>query len=171
MEELKDVTSESVKNIEVYVNLSGMGLTKLRVCMVKIPEDKLAQVERRNNRKASKKQCVSSDGALEMSKYVVGITSLPDSVSANEIVSLYRLRWQVEIYFKRLKSILDFGNVPLKREDSIMTWLNGKFLVALLIEQMLAEVSFSPGYAENTQYLEGSQTHIPDAAREYFIIE
>jgi IS4 transposase len=79
-----------------------------------------------------------------MSHFVVVITALPDIVSASEIVSLYRLRWQVEIYFKRLKSILDFGNIPISREDSIYTWLNGKLLISLLIEQMLSEVAFSP---------------------------
>ena len=43
--------------------------------------------------------------------------------AAAEMVSLYRYRWQVEIYFKRLKSILDFGHVPLRREDSIHAWV------------------------------------------------
>lgn len=152
--ELSGVTSEMAKEVEVYAKLPSLGLTKLRVCISKIPDDKLAQVERRNKRKASKKQITISDSAIEMSKYMVVITALPESVTATEVLSLYRLRWQVEMYFKRLKSILDFGNVPLRREDSIMTWLNGKLLVSLLIEQILSEVSFSPGQCENSQHLE-----------------
>ena len=78
-----------------------------------------------------------------MSKYVVVITALPDEISADEIIKRYQLRWQVELYFKRLKSIVDFGNIPLKKEERILTWLNGKLLVLLLIEQMLSEISFS----------------------------
>jgi hypothetical protein len=152
--ELSGVTSETAKEIEAYVKLPSLGVTKLRVCVSKIPEEKLAQVERRNKRRASRKQLTISDSAIEMSKYMVVITALPDTVTATEVLSLYRLRWQVEMYFKRLKSILDFGNVPLRREDSIMTWLNGKLLVSLLIEQILSEVSFSPGQRENPQHLE-----------------
>jgi len=79
-----------------------------------------------------------------MAKFVVVITALPNAISADEIISLYRLRWQVEIYFKRLKSIIDFGNIPLKREDNTMAWLNGKLMISLLIEQMISEVSFPP---------------------------
>jgi hypothetical protein len=147
LDELECIAGKTAKDLEAYVKLAGLGLTKLRVCMIKIPDEKLEQVDRRNKRKASKKQHASSNGALKMSKYVVVITSLPNTIVADEIISLYRLRWQVEIYFKRLKSILDFGNIPLKREDSIMTWLNGKLLVSLLIEGMLSEVSFSPGHS------------------------
>lgn len=147
LDELKDVTCDTAKDIEVYVKLSVLGLTKLRICATRIPDSKLDAVDKRNKRKASKKQAAVSSEALTMSHYVVVITTLEASISAWDVVSLYRLRWQVEIHFKRLKSILDFGNVPLKREDSIYTWLNGKLLISLLIEQMLSEVDFSPcGY-------------------------
>ena len=144
LEKLRDVTSDTVKDIEVFVKLHTLGLTRLRVCVTKIPDDKLDKVERRNKRRDSKKQCITSDFAIEMSKYVVVITALPGFVPAIEIISLYRLRWQIELYFKRLKSIMNFGNVPLRREDSIFAWLNGKLLISLLIEQMISEVTFPP---------------------------
>ena len=143
LERLQGVTSDTVKSFDVYVKLSG-GLTKVRICATKIPNDKLEALEKSNKRKASKKQRATSAEALLMTQYVVLITALPDTIPAAEITSLYRFRWQVEIYFKRLKSIIDFGNVPLRREDSIFTWLNGKLLVSILIEQMIGEVSFFP---------------------------
>ena len=127
-----------------FVELPTFGLTKLRVCVCKIPDNKLEQVAKRNKRRDSKKQISTSAQALKMSEYVVIVTSLPKDILLEDIISLYRYRWQVEIYFKRFKSILDFGNIPLYREDSIYTWLNGKLLISLLIEQMLSEVSFSP---------------------------
>ena len=142
-EKLKGVTCDTAMSFDVYVKLS-IGLTKLRICATKIPNDKLEALEKRNKRKASKKQRSTSTEALLMTQYVVLITALPDMIPAVEITSLYRFRWQIEIYFKRLKSIIDFGNVPLRREDSIFTWLNGKLLVSMLIEQMIGEVSFSP---------------------------
>lgn len=144
LDELQGVTSEIAKDMEVYVKLPVIGVTALRVCAIKIPDEKLEGVERRNKRKASKRQHSISNESLLMSQYVVVITALPFTVTAAEIIALYRLRWQVEIYFKRLKSIIDFGNIPLKREDSIFTWLNGKLLISLMIEQMISEVSFSP---------------------------
>jgi hypothetical protein len=144
VDKVRGVTSKKAENIVAYVKLKKRGLTEVRICAMKIPEDKLREVERKDKQKSSKKQKKLSAEAMKMHEYVVVITALPDSVTADEIIDVYGFRWQIELYFKRLKSIMDFGNVPLKREDSIFTWLNGKLLVALLIEQMIAEVSFSP---------------------------
>lgn len=50
----------------------------------------------------------------------------------------------IEDNFKRLKSILDFGELPKRRPDSVIAWLNGKLMIALLIEILLSKTSFSP---------------------------
>jgi hypothetical protein len=84
-----------------------------------------------------------TDEAKMFNEYIVLVTSLGDSVSAEQVLETYRLRWQVEIYFKRLKSILDFGELPKKRPENSLAWLNGKLMVALLIESVIAK-SFSP---------------------------
>jgi IS4 transposase len=47
-------------------------------------------------------------------EFIVVATSLTSSVSAEEVLETYRRRWQVEIHFKRLKSILDMGDLPKK---------------------------------------------------------
>jgi hypothetical protein len=81
--------------------------------------------------------------AKMFNEYIVVVTSLPDSITAEQVLSVYRLRWQAEITFKRMKSILDFGDVPKKKTENSLSWLNGKLMVALLIESVIAK-SFSP---------------------------
>jgi IS4 transposase len=78
-------------------------------------------------------------------EYIVVVPSLPHSVTADEVLETYRWRWQVEIHFKRLKSILDFGELPKKNPAASEAWLNGKILVTLLKEAFIAKASFSPG--------------------------
>ena len=153
---LREINDSSAADVEVYVKLPDLGLTKLRLCACKIPADMLEKVARKNKRKDSKKQIKTSLNAKFMSQFVVVITALPETITADEIISMYRFRWQVEIYFKRLKSIIDFGSVPLKTEDSTHAWLTGKLMVSLLIEQMIAEVPFSPNISKITEYMEGS---------------
>jgi len=89
------------------------------------------------------RKCGVSEEAKIFNQYIVVVTSLEDTVPAEEVLALYRLRWQVEIAFKRLKSILDFGELPKKKLEHSLAWLNGKLMVALLIESVIAR-SFSP---------------------------
>lgn len=77
-------------------------------------------------------------------EYIVVVTNISADISVAEILEAYRYRWQIEIYFKRLKSILDFGEMPKRRQDSVIAWLNGKLMIALLIEIIIAKSSFSP---------------------------
>ena len=68
---------------------------------------------------------------------------------AAAILDLYRLRWQIELVFKRMKSILGLGHLPKKDPLSAKAWLEGKLFTGLLIERMVhAAEAFSPwGYA------------------------
>ena len=55
---------------------------------------------------------------------------------------LYRARWQIELLFKRLKSIIGLGHLPKHNEQSCMAWLTGKLFVALLVERIYHEAEF-----------------------------
>ena len=86
---------------------------------------------------------------LEMSEYFVLGTSLnADAFPAERILELYRLRWQVELAFKRLKSIMQLGQLPKSDPESCQAWLYGKMLYALLCYAVVDKGrSFSPwGY-------------------------
>ena len=66
--------------------------------------------------------------------YLMLVTSLPAEVSAAEVLEAYRLRWQVELAFKRLKTVLGLGRLPAKGEALARSWLLAHLIVALLIE-------------------------------------
>ena len=88
------------------------------------------------------------------------LTSLSAAqASAEQVVRLYRMRWQIELAFKRMKSILGLGHLPKKDPASAHAWLHGKIFVSLLVERMVeAANSFSPwGYrlSSSTQPVEG----------------
>ena len=86
---------------------------------------------------------------LELAEYVVVLTSLnPRDVSATQVLALYRGRWQIELVFKRLKSLLGVGELAKYDPDSAKAWLQAKLLTALLLERLEREAFlFSPwGY-------------------------
>lgn len=116
----------------------------VRVCATRKTAEAIAQTWKKMHRQESRKQIKISDEAKTFNEYIIVVTNLGEAVSAEEILGAYRLRWQVEIYFKRLKSILDFGELPKRRPDSVIAWLNGKLMIALLIEIAIAKAAFSP---------------------------
>jgi hypothetical protein len=75
-------------------------------------------------------------------KYVIVATSL--HAPCEQILELYRMRWQVELLFKRLKSIFEYNKVPVKNETSVRAWLNGKLLLAAICETLVNEGRFFP---------------------------
>jgi IS4 transposase len=85
---------------------------------------------------------------LELAGYFFVLTNLPPDVSAESVLQLYRLRWQIEMKFKTLKSLFHLDNVPARNDESLRVYVLAKLLVALLIDSLLDEAdSFPPwGY-------------------------
>ena len=65
-----------------------------------------------------------------------------------EVLNWYRTRWQVELVFKRFKSLAELGHLPKHDEQSARAWLYGKLFVALLVEILIGHArAISPwGY-------------------------
>ena len=78
----------------------------------------------------------------------VVFTTVPTKrLSAHQIIELYRLRWQVELEFKRDKSIAGLDRLPNFRPDTIESWLLAKLLLQQVVRKLAAQVDgdFSPG--------------------------
>lgn len=69
-------------------------------------------------------------------------------VTASQILETYRFRWQIELAFKRLKSLLFCDNLRARDPDLAQAYLLAKLLGALLAEELIDRAgSFSPwGY-------------------------
>jgi Transposase DDE domain len=106
------------------------------------------QAQRRLRRAASRKQQSVSAEALEAAQYFFLWTSLLTGWSRFQVLELYRCRWQIELAFKRMKSILGLGHLPKQDPESCRAWLHGKLLVSLLVERLIgaAQTLFPWGY-------------------------
>lgn len=66
------------------------------------------------------------------------LTTLPaSSQSAAQILELYRLRWQIELLFKRLKSLLHLDTLPSRQGPTARSWMLARFLAAALAQRLL----------------------------------
>lgn len=100
-------------------------------------------------RRASKNGHKLRPKTLIYAKYVILFTTFPVADFTPEgVLECYRLRWQVELTFKRFKSLAELGHLPKLDDDSAQAWLYGKLFTVLLIEKLIRHAgSISPwGY-------------------------
>lgn len=99
-------------------------------------------------REALKKQRRVSEESLEAAQYFFVWTTLPSSWKRVEVLELYRGRWQIELAFKRMKTIMGLGHWPKTDPQSCRAWLHGKLFTSLLVERLIgAARTLSPwGY-------------------------
>jgi hypothetical protein len=114
-----------------------------RVCAVRKSDLAIQQAHRRLHRRSSKKQMSTRPETLEFAKYVVVFTTRSIG-STEEILQLYRMRWQIELAFKRLKSLARLGHLPKHDDRSSCAWLYGKLFVALLAQKQFVSVVIFP---------------------------
>lgn len=131
----------------------------LRLIAIRKSKEAAEQARKKFIAKMSRNQSPVHEQTLLMQDYILVLTNLNDpGITTHQILNLYRLRWQIEIAFKRLKSIMGLGHLPKYGPASCRAWLHGKLFVALLVELMVEEARlFSPwGYP-----LEGESLNRP----------
>lgn len=118
-------------------------LHPVRIVATRKDEEASDQANRQLSRRVSRKQEGKvSPQAKEMAQYIVLATNLPDT--AEQVLELYRARWQIECVFRRLKGLFSFGEPPGSNPDSVKAWFYGKLFLAALCEAAVAQPIFSP---------------------------
>ena len=120
-----------------------------------------AEKTRLKARRASRKNRRHTDPrTLAGAGYLILLTSLkPEPFPRAQIVALYRLRWQIELAIKRLKSILHIDRLPAKDPDLVRAWLHAHLLFALLLDDIAAPAAFSPSPSGCATTLALAQDH------------
>jgi hypothetical protein len=84
---------------------------------------------------AIKTGCQTREATIWLSEWIVVLTTLSsEELNAEQALSLYRLRWQIEIYFKRLKMLLKLGHQRGQCDSALAEAdIFGRLLLALLL--------------------------------------
>lgn len=118
----------------------------LRLVVLKKPPEAAAKA-REAARKASRKDQRRriDPRTLAAADHLILLTSLPpEELAADKIGALYRMRWQIELAFKRLKSLLHIDRLPAKDPDLARAWLHANLLFALTIDYAHDEAGAFP---------------------------
>lgn len=90
--------------------LLGEKALAFRLVAVRCPPEVAAERKRKLRKRANKQGRAVSSRQLVMCEWLVLVTSLSaEEFSIEELWTLYRVRWQIELVFKRWKSLLGLG--------------------------------------------------------------
>jgi hypothetical protein len=114
-----------------------------RLCAVRKSRTATERAQKKIRRLASRKQYKTLPETFEFAEYIYVLVTLDrGALDTREVLELYQARWQIELCFKRLKSLLRLGHVPKRNDDSARAWIEGKLLTALLIECLVSKARF-----------------------------
>jgi hypothetical protein len=156
LESIQSIKSAGdLKSWEVLIQGKDNATVGGRVYAIRKTNEAIELAIKKLKREASKHGHKIEPDTFEYAKYVIVFSNWPkERFSDTQILEWYRIRWQVELVFKRFKSIAQLGHLPKQSEDSSKAWLYGKLFVALLTNRLIEYASsISPwGY-----YLEGTK--------------
>lgn len=115
----------------------------------KTPEQ--AEAERTRLLKDAKKRGKEPDRrSLDAAGYILLLTSLPASAfPVTDVLAIYRFRWQIELAFKRFKSLAGLDQLPAKNPNLARAWIYARLIVALIAEQIAGQVPDSSPCADD----------------------
>lgn len=130
----KDETPLSVP-VQVDTRAPDRSPLSLRLVIARLPEEQAEKARKKARDTARRKGKVIDPRTVRAAGFVMLLTSLPEQRSPQAVLDLYRLRWQIELLFKRFKSLLGLGKLPAKSPKLARTWIFAKLIVALLVEK------------------------------------
>jgi hypothetical protein len=130
----------------VYVPLENKPPVRARLLIRPLPTEAASRNRQRLRRNAAKKGRTPSATALRLAGYFCVLTTLPEDLATDDVVlELYRVRWQIELFFKRCKGLLHFDQLRAFDPRLVRTYCLAKLIEVALIQCLHEEaMAFSP---------------------------
>ena len=127
---------------QVFVHPTGAERIEGRLCAVRLPADKADKARERLRREQGAELTAES---LALAEFVVVFTTVPaDKMTCEQVLELYRLRWQIELDFKRDKSGTGLDRLPNFLPATIESWIYAKLLLHQILRKLADSGSAVP---------------------------
>jgi len=129
-----------------YVPHEDKPPVRVRLLIRPLPTEAASRNRQRLRRNAAKKGRTPSATALRLAGYFCLLTTLPEDLAPDDVaLELYRLRWQIELFFKRCKGLLHCDQLRAFDPRLVRTYCLAKLIEVALIQCLHEEaIAFSP---------------------------
>lgn len=129
----------------VWIARKGGAPLALRLVALRKSPAAAIEARRKARLQARKEGRQVSAGTLAAAEWIILVTSLPaETFVAADILKLYRLRWRIELAFKRLKSLVGLRSPPAEDPRLARPWVLSHLIMILLTEPLIDELGVSP---------------------------
>lgn len=123
-----------VLELDVILGEKNNSSTKCRLICIKASEEAEAKRKEKLRKESSGKKSAPSRKKLFLCKWTLLITNAPeDMLSTDTAYTFYTIRWQIELIFKQLKSVLNIDRSNTKNKHRLLCELYGKLIIAVMI--------------------------------------
>jgi DDE family transposase len=145
--ELREARSDQIDR-PIWIKLKHRPPLAVRLVAIRKPSEAAAAARQKARQQAQRGGHQLSGQTLDAADWVILVTSLrPTDFATADVLALYRLRWRIELGFKRLKSLIGLKGPPATSERSARPHILAHLLVALLLEPFVDELEDSPRWA------------------------
>jgi hypothetical protein len=132
---------EGEVQVRIHEGIKAATPLILRLVVRRKDPEQAAAEHKRLLKDARKRGKQPDPRSLEAAKYILLLTSLPaDAFPPADILALYRFRWQIELAFKRFKSLAGLDMLPAKKPELARAWIYARLIVAIIAEQIAGQV-------------------------------
>jgi hypothetical protein len=136
---------ESEVQVRIHEGIAAAAPLMLRLVVRRKDPEQVEAEQKRLLKDARKRGKQPDPRSLEAAKYILLLTSLPVAAfPPADILALYRFRWQIELAFKRFKSLAGLDMLPAKKPELARAWIYARLIVAIIAEQIAGQVPDSP---------------------------
>ena len=151
-------TEGGLASLDVWLRSGGRPAGRGWLHAARLPPEAAEEARRRCRKSARNKGRTPGEDTLYLAGWVLVFTTVPPGeLDGEAVLALYRVRWQVELVFKRLKSLLGLDALRTRPKSALgEVWVHGKLLYALAIERRLGR-----SWGADAQRLDGPREATP----------
>lgn len=158
---LDTLQSTTMSSVDMSVLLGAKQHLPCRLVAVRCPQEVADRRRQKAIENAKRKGRTPSEEYLALLDWTIFVTNVPsDMLSVEQVLLLYRVRWQIELVFKLWKSYCGLGRIAGVRRERVLTELYAKMIGIVLTHFIIAPLRMPEGAGSNREISPVQVRHI-----------
>jgi hypothetical protein len=125
------------------VRLGSHKRVPVRLIYYRLPPDVVAERRRKAKQQAKKQGKTCTQHSLDWLQWMLFITNVPaQMMSVEQVATVYRVRWQIELLFKVWKQEMDWGKMRQWRLERMLCQFYARCLALLMFHGLLEKYQY-----------------------------